>query len=86
MTKTATVRARMEPSLKGEVEHIFDQIGISTTEAITLLFKQVSFARGLPFSINVPNEETRKVFEKTDKGVGLVKSKNADEMFKKLGI
>ena len=86
MNKTATVRARIEPSLKGEVEHIFSELGISTTEAITLFFKQVYFEQGLPFSVKIPNEKTRKVFEKTDKGVGVIKSNNANDMFKKLGI
>lgn len=34
----------------------------------------------------IPNAETREAFEETDRGLGLVKAENVDDMFKKLGI
>ena len=37
MTKTATVRARIEPDLKTDVESLFKELGLSTTEAINRL-------------------------------------------------
>jgi len=86
MAKTATVRARIEPDLKEEVEDIFHEIGLSTTDAITLFFKNVSMEKGLPFALKVPNKETRRTFKQTDDGVGIVKAKDADDMFKKLGV
>lgn len=38
------------------------------------------------FELKVPNEETLKAFEATDKGEGLHKAKNAQDLFKQLGI
>jgi hypothetical protein len=35
---------------------------------------------------NIPNEETIKVFEETDKGNNLVHYKNVDDMIKKLDL
>ncbi len=34
MAKTATVRARIEPKLKADVEKLFKKLGLSNTEAI----------------------------------------------------
>jgi len=54
MGKTSTVRARIEPDLKGKAEHIFQQLGLTTTQAITLFYKQVELRNGLPFDIAIP--------------------------------
>ena len=42
MTKTATINSRIAPKLKKEAEAIFAQLGLSTSEAITL-FLQTGF-------------------------------------------
>ena len=86
MSKTSTIRARIEPDLKGKVEHIFQQIGLTTTQAITLFYKQVEFKKGLPFDVAIPNETTLKTFSDTDAGRGLSICEDTDDMFKKLGI
>lgn len=38
MSKDATVRARITPELKDEVELLFKELGLSTTEAIPLFY------------------------------------------------
>jgi len=86
MSKTSTIRARIEPDLKNKAEHIFKQLGLTTTQAITLFYKQVELNKGLPFNIAIPNKETRKTFFDTDAGQDLVICKDADDMFKKMGI
>ena len=86
MTKEATVRARIDPELKAEVEHLFKELGITTTEAITLFYRQVKLRHGLPFDVVVPNKITEEVFKDTDSGRNLVSFDNVDEMFEKLGI
>ena len=86
MTKEATVRARIDPDLKAEVEHLFKELGITTTEAITLFYRQVKLRNGLPFDVVVPNKTTEKVFKDTDAGRNLVSFDNAEKMFEQLGI
>ena len=86
MSKTSTIRARVEPDLKGKAEHIFRQLGLTTTQAITLFYKQVELKKGLPFEVAIPNEITLKTFTDTDAGRDLVVCKDADDMFEKLGI
>ncbi len=86
MSKSAMVRARIEPELKKHTEEIFEQLGLSVTQAITLFYKQVEVNNGLPFNIVIPTSETLKTFEATDADKGLVVCKDADDMFKHLGI
>jgi len=86
MSKTATIRARVEPELKNKAEHVFKKLGLTTTQAITLFYKQVELRNGLPFEIIVPNITTHQTFENTDANRSLVICENADDMFSKLGI
>jgi len=86
MSKTATVRARIEPDLKEEVEKLFHELGISTTDAINIFFKQVKLRHGLPFEVAIPNELTQKVLKETDDGINIVRHENIEDMFKNLGI
>lgn len=63
MSKTEVVRARIEPGLKRNVEEIFSKLGLNTTQAITLFFKQLELKQGLPFAVELPNQETREAFD-----------------------
>lgn len=86
MNKTSTIRARVEPGLKNKAEAVFNKLGLSTTQAITLFYKQVELRNGLPFDVAVPNKTTRRTFAETDEGKNLVVCKDAKDMFRKLGI
>jgi DNA-damage-inducible protein J len=86
MARTAMINARTEQELKTEVEGIFKTLGLSTTEAINIFFRQVKLRHGLPFPVEIPNETTLKTFRDSDAGKGLVESENADDMFRKLGV
>jgi len=86
MSKTATVRARIEPDLKGKAERLFHKLGLSASQAITMFYRQATLRKGLPFDVVIPSESTHKTFEATDSGRDLVVCKDADDMFKKLGI
>ena len=86
MAKTETVRARMQPELKGKVETVFHRLGLTTTQAITLFYKQVELHNGLPFDVVIPNDTTVKTFLNTDGGRDLVVCEDAEDMFRKLGI
>ncbi len=84
--KTTTVRARIEPKLKEETEHIFDELGISTTEAIRLFFTQVKLHRGLPFEVKIPNQDTEKAILDAQGRLNLRKTESSEQLFDELGI
>ena len=71
MAKTEMIRARMEPELKEEAEEVFSALGLSSTEAITLFYKQVVLRHGLPFEVRLPNAETRAAMESAVSGDGV---------------
>jgi len=86
MSKSATVRARIEPRLKRDAEKLFERLGLSTSQAISLFFRQVTLHKGLPFEVAIPSPTTKRTFEDTDARRNLVLCEDADDMFKKLGI
>lgn len=60
MMLDTTVRARIDSSLKNEVETIFHELGLTTSQAITLFLKKVKIEKGIPFELKIPNETTIK--------------------------
>lgn len=86
MSKSAMVRARIEPELKDHAEDVFKHLGLTVTQAITMFYKQVAMRNGLPFNVAIPKEKTVKTFQATDADQDLVICKDADDMFNKFGI
>ncbi|MBI2438133.1 MAG: type II toxin-antitoxin system RelB/DinJ family antitoxin [Lentisphaerae bacterium] len=86
MSKTSTVRARIQPELKNHAESVFHRLGLNATQAITIFYKQVELRGGLPFELAIPTSTTRQTFDSTDAGRDVIVCKDADDMFKKLGI
>lgn len=68
MQKTSTVNTRIDPSLKNKAEAIFDKLGLSSTEAVRLFYKQVCLHKGLPFEIKIPNKTTVQAMKEADAG------------------
>jgi len=86
MSKTATVRARLKPELKEKAEEILHRLGVNTTQAITMFYRQIELNNGLPFNIVIPNAKTKATFNATDVNEDIVICENAEDMFDKLGI
>ena len=86
MSKSAMIRARLEPDLKQHAETVFHRLGLNATQAITMFYKQVELRKGLPFDVAIPTSTTDQTFRVTDEGKDLVLCKDADDMFNKLGI
>jgi DNA-damage-inducible protein J len=66
--KTTTIHARIQPDLKLQVEAVLQQLGLSTTEAITLFFRQIQLQQGLPFEVRLPNPVTRQAMMEASEG------------------
>ncbi len=85
MSKTAMIRARMEPDLKDEAEAVLAQVGLSPTEAIRLFYRQVTLRQGLPFEVRVPNAATRQAMKDVRSGKKLKRFKSAAELLRSIG-
>jgi DNA-damage-inducible protein J len=86
MARSAMINARTEQDLKTEVEGIFKTLGLSTTDAINIFYRQVKLRHGLPFPVEIPNETTLQAFRDTEEGKGLVTCKDVNDMFESLGV
>lgn len=84
MAKTAMIRARTEPNLKEEVEKILKKLGMTSTDAINLFYRQVKLRKGLPFDVKIPNKTTLETFRKTDEGKELNTYKDIDGFLSKM--
>lgn len=66
--KSATVRARIEPSLKEAAERILDGIGLDPTTVVTALYRQIVARNGMPFEFELTEGRTRKPIQAVRRG------------------
>jgi len=60
MAKNATINMRVDASLKTDVERILHALGLSTTEAINMFLNRVRLSKGIPFSVQMSDDEFRR--------------------------
>lgn len=57
MANTSAVYARIDTGLKESAEHILQQLGISPSSAIQMLYSQIVLTRGMPLDLHLPPKE-----------------------------
>ncbi len=70
MPKEAYINVRVDKQLKARAEKVLRQVGITTTDAVTMLLHQVVLRKGLPFEVRIPNKETRAAIAELERGGG----------------
>jgi len=85
MSKTTMITARVDPQLKHETEKVLKDLGLTTTQAITLFFNQIRLRKALPFAVAIPNTETAQAIEDALAGVNLRSADSVDALFEELG-
>jgi DNA-damage-inducible protein J len=86
MSKTATIRARIEPGLKSEVEDILSCLGLTASETILLLYRQIKLRRGLPFAVAIPNRLTVKTLRESKSGKNVKHFASKRDLYADLGL
>ena len=79
MGKTETITARLTPQVRKEVEQIFSELGLSTSQAINLFFNQVRIRKGLPFDVSVQNKSKQNVRRQKGKRRTRIDLKNREK-------
>jgi len=79
MMKTQTT-IRIEETTYHQAKDILKQLGVSYSQAITTFNKMIVLNKGLPFELEIANNETKKAFKEleTKKGKSF---KNIDDLF-----
>ena len=83
MSKTETIRARIEPKLRHNVQTVLAALGLSVTEALTLFYKQISMQHGLPFYIKISIELTIKTLKQLRNRENLTEYSSLDDLKQK---
>ncbi len=84
MANTAQINTRIDNATKEQAGKILHSLGLTTSQAITLFFKQIIYTRGIPFELKIPNETTVETFRKTDANKELHRVSGIDELSKEL--
>ena len=56
MANTATVYARIEPKLKEDVDSILNELGVTPSSLIQMLYSQIKLTKRIPFDISIPKK------------------------------
>ena len=85
-----TINIRVDEDLKKNSERIFSELGMGMTSAMTIFLKAVVRNNGIPFPLEIPNEETLKAFKEADQiSSGEIKAKrysSSKDLRKDLGL
>ncbi len=82
MLKAQTFTIQIDPILKRNAETVFKQLGLSTSQAISLFYQQVQLRQNLPFELeDIPNDTTIKALNDAKAGEG-TRFETTDELFK----
>lgn len=68
MSKSAHISTRINASDKKKADAVFKKLGITASQAIAMFYKQVSLRKGIPFPVELPNEETRQAIRDSREG------------------
>ncbi len=79
------VRARIDPAIKQEAALVLADIGLTVSDACRMMLTKIAHDKCLPFG-SEPNALTQQTLEKARRGEGIHRAKDADDLFRQLGI
>lgn len=80
MKNTATVHARIDLKTKRESERVLQMIGMTPTDAVRLLYRQIALRREFPLELRVPNRVTADTLDRSDRGEEIETFDSLDQM------
>jgi len=82
--RNETIHVRVSDELKGNVESILKDLGITLSYAVNMYLKQIEVKRGIPFDIVLPNEEKTKEIETLAHAINLTGGKEVSKYASKI--
>ena len=58
----------LDVNIKDQAKEIFNQYGLSLSQAVNIFLTQSVLNRGLPFDVKIPNEETLQAMRDVETG------------------
>jgi DNA-damage-inducible protein J len=81
MAESAVIHARIDPATKEATERILETLGLTPTEAIRLLYRQIAIRGEFPLELKVPNAITAKALSDADAGTGVESFDKAEDLY-----
>ncbi|MEN3749914.1 type II toxin-antitoxin system RelB/DinJ family antitoxin [Sphingomonas sp. HF-S3] len=87
---TSMLHVRMDDKLKADATAALDAIGLSTADAVRLLFHRIVAEQAFPLELKVPNADTRAAMEESRQMMEDIKAgraqpfENAEDMLASL--
>ena len=81
MNQTATVHARIDAETKSQSEAVLMQLGMTPSEAVRLLYRQIALRGEFPVELKVPNALTAATLKKSDRGEELETFDSPEALF-----
>jgi len=83
---TTLVRARIDQALKDEAASVLAEMGLTVSDVVRITLTKIAKEKALPFDMRVPNKLTAETLAKSERGEDSHCAKDADDLFKQLGI
>ncbi len=81
MAQTSVIHTRIDPPTKLAAERILDALGLTPTEAIRLLYRQIAIRGEFPLELKTPNALTAATLAAADQGVETETFASADDLY-----
>lgn len=86
MAATAFVRARIDETLKKEAADVLAGMGLTVSDVVRIALTKIAKEKALPFEMRIPNSRTAETLAKSERGEDVHRAKDAEDLFKQLGI
>lgn len=81
MAHSSIIHARIDSATKAATERILGSLGLTPTEAIRLLYRQIAIRGEFPLELKVPNSLTADTLAKAERGEGLESFESVDDLY-----
>ncbi|NBV34257.1 MAG: type II toxin-antitoxin system RelB/DinJ family antitoxin [Proteobacteria bacterium] len=81
MPHSAVIHARIDSETKAATERILADLGLTLTEAIRLLYRQIAMRKEFPLELRVPNALTASVLKKSENNEEIETFDSSDDLF-----
>jgi DNA-damage-inducible protein J len=86
MKTDSVVRARIDAETKDQAAKALAEMGLSVSDYIRMALVRVARDKAIPFPVKAPNATTVETMEKTARGEDIHKAKDAEDLFRQLGM
>lgn len=83
MATTTMIHVRLEDSLKKDATTALEAMGLSLSDAIRVFLTRVAAEQRIPFTLQVPNAETRQAMEEA-RAISKARFDNQQDLFNAL--